>query len=269
MWGQPPLSLWPDPEVGPNTLGPSLSREPVVSPGGDAQLPAGLQLGACVQQRVPSVRGAPGPGLGARGGGDRGAEGRPLLWGFGMLRVPPSPRAGGWALTRSVFQVWIIANKVPGSHGLSRGTVCHRTGVQPREPKGQGWDYGIGVSEAYAGRLTWPGAAWSHRMLWDLVSGWVGGPRQSSSRVLDLPQSGSIVSPLDLRQPRVTRLSPSRGAGITSPSGPMPPEPSRAGPRRQPVTGVGSRASPARPRGWPEPRTRPTALFAADAALLT
>ncbi|XP_047570176.1 tectonin beta-propeller repeat-containing protein 1 [Lutra lutra] len=41
-------------------------------------------------------------------------------------------------------QVWIIANKVPGSHSMSRGTVCHRTGVQPREPMGQGWDYGIG-----------------------------------------------------------------------------------------------------------------------------
>ncbi|XP_046945091.1 tectonin beta-propeller repeat-containing protein 1 isoform X2 [Lynx rufus] len=41
-------------------------------------------------------------------------------------------------------QVWVIANKVQGSHSLSRGTVCHRTGVQPREPKGQGWDYGIG-----------------------------------------------------------------------------------------------------------------------------
>ncbi|XP_058141768.1 LOW QUALITY PROTEIN: tectonin beta-propeller repeat-containing protein 1 [Dasypus novemcinctus] len=41
-------------------------------------------------------------------------------------------------------QVWVIADKVQGSHGLSLGTVCHRTGVQPREPKGQGWDYGIG-----------------------------------------------------------------------------------------------------------------------------
>ncbi|XP_044534885.1 tectonin beta-propeller repeat-containing protein 1 [Gracilinanus agilis] len=40
--------------------------------------------------------------------------------------------------------VWVIANKVQGSHSLSCGTVCHRTGVQPREPKGQGWDYGIG-----------------------------------------------------------------------------------------------------------------------------
>lgn len=47
---------------------------------------------------------------------------------------------------KALFQVWVIANKVQGSHGLSRGTVCRRTGVQPREPKGQGWDYGIGVS---------------------------------------------------------------------------------------------------------------------------
>ncbi|KAF3853366.1 hypothetical protein F7725_014054 [Dissostichus mawsoni] len=41
-------------------------------------------------------------------------------------------------------QVWIIADKVQGSHGLSCGTVCHRLGVQPMEPKGQSWDYGIG-----------------------------------------------------------------------------------------------------------------------------
>uniref|UniRef100_G1TQ08 Tectonin beta-propeller repeat-containing protein 1 n=1 Tax=Oryctolagus cuniculus TaxID=9986 RepID=G1TQ08_RABIT len=41
-------------------------------------------------------------------------------------------------------QVWVIADKVQGSHSLSRGTVCHRTGVQPHEPRGQGWDYGIG-----------------------------------------------------------------------------------------------------------------------------
>lgn len=53
-----------------------------------------------------------------------------------------------WARSSNqvLFQVWVIANKVQGSHGLSRGTVCRRMGVQPREPKGQGWDYGIGVS---------------------------------------------------------------------------------------------------------------------------
>ncbi|CAL8302159.1 unnamed protein product [Lota lota] len=41
-------------------------------------------------------------------------------------------------------QVWIIADKVQGSHSLSCGTVCHRLGVQPQDPKGQSWDYGIG-----------------------------------------------------------------------------------------------------------------------------
>lgn len=41
-------------------------------------------------------------------------------------------------------QVWIIADKVQGSHSLSCGTVCHRLGVQPVEPKGLSWDYGIG-----------------------------------------------------------------------------------------------------------------------------
>ncbi|NXQ85258.1 TCPR1 protein, partial [Nyctibius grandis] len=41
-------------------------------------------------------------------------------------------------------QVWVIADKVQGRHSLSRGTVCHRTGVQPMRPKGLTWDYGIG-----------------------------------------------------------------------------------------------------------------------------
>ncbi|XP_067285521.1 tectonin beta-propeller repeat-containing protein 1 [Pseudorasbora parva] len=41
-------------------------------------------------------------------------------------------------------QVWIIADKVQGSHSLSCGTVCRRMGVLPMEPKGQSWDYGIG-----------------------------------------------------------------------------------------------------------------------------
>lgn len=43
------------------------------------------------------------------------------------------------------MQVWIIADKVQGSQSLSHGTVCHRLGVQPLTPKGQSWDYGIGV----------------------------------------------------------------------------------------------------------------------------
>uniref|UniRef100_A0A669B016 Tectonin beta-propeller repeat-containing protein 1 n=1 Tax=Oreochromis niloticus TaxID=8128 RepID=A0A669B016_ORENI len=44
-------------------------------------------------------------------------------------------------------QVWIIADKVQGSHSLSCGTVCHRLAVQPMQPKGQSWDYGIGVKK--------------------------------------------------------------------------------------------------------------------------
>ncbi|KAG8145666.1 hypothetical protein E2320_012173 [Naja naja] len=40
--------------------------------------------------------------------------------------------------------IWVIADKVQGSHSLSCGTVCHRTGIQPLEPKGASWDYGIG-----------------------------------------------------------------------------------------------------------------------------
>lgn len=71
-------------------------------------------------------------GVGAWGG-----SGCPLWSPAAIPRVPPSG---------SVFQVWVIADKVQGSRSLSRGTVCHRTGVQPLEPKGQGWDYGIGVS---------------------------------------------------------------------------------------------------------------------------
>ncbi|KAK7134549.1 hypothetical protein R3I93_017845 [Phoxinus phoxinus] len=41
-------------------------------------------------------------------------------------------------------QVWIIADKVQGSHSLSCGTVCRRLGVLPMEPEGHSWDYGIG-----------------------------------------------------------------------------------------------------------------------------
>jgi len=52
----------------------------------------------------------------------------------------------------------VIADKVQGSHGLSCGTVCHRTGVQPMEPKGLAWDYGIGVRVGTVLQLRW--GAW-------------------------------------------------------------------------------------------------------------
>ncbi|XP_016010636.2 tectonin beta-propeller repeat-containing protein 1 isoform X1 [Rousettus aegyptiacus] len=67
--------------------------------------------------------------------------------------MPSYPQGSGWEHVSNnvrrvsvgpLDQVWVIANKVQGSHSLSRGTVCHRTGVRPLEPKGQGWDYGIG-----------------------------------------------------------------------------------------------------------------------------
>lgn len=45
-----------------------------------------------------------------------------------------------------VLQVWVIADGVPGFPSESPGAVCHRLGVGPMQPKGQSWDYGIGVS---------------------------------------------------------------------------------------------------------------------------
>ncbi|XP_048223554.1 tectonin beta-propeller repeat-containing protein 1 isoform X2 [Perognathus longimembris pacificus] len=74
------------------------------------------------------------------------------LWFRGGI-TPSYPQGSSWEHVSNnvrlvsvgpLDQVWVIANKVQGSHGLSRGTVCRRTGVQPQEPKGQGWDYGIG-----------------------------------------------------------------------------------------------------------------------------
>lgn len=44
------------------------------------------------------------------------------------------------------LQVWTIADGVPGFPTETPGAVCHRLGVGPMQPKGQSWDYGIGVS---------------------------------------------------------------------------------------------------------------------------
>lgn len=41
--------------------------------------------------------------------------------------------------------MWIIADGVPGFPTETPGVVCHRLGVGPMKPKGQSWDYGIGV----------------------------------------------------------------------------------------------------------------------------
>uniref|UniRef100_A0A8C8C3A0 Tectonin beta-propeller repeat-containing protein 1 n=1 Tax=Oncorhynchus tshawytscha TaxID=74940 RepID=A0A8C8C3A0_ONCTS len=75
------------------------------------------------------------------------------LW-FRQGLTPSYPQGSSWehicnnvrkVSVGPLDQVWIIADKVQGSHSLSCGTVCHRLGVQPMEPKGQSWDYGIGV----------------------------------------------------------------------------------------------------------------------------
>nr|XP_057917268.1 tectonin beta-propeller repeat-containing protein 1 isoform X2 [Doryrhamphus excisus] len=67
--------------------------------------------------------------------------------------TPSYPQGSSWEYVSNnvrkvsvgpLDQVWIIADKVQGSHSLSRGTVCHRLGIHPMEPKGQSWDYGIG-----------------------------------------------------------------------------------------------------------------------------
>lgn len=181
---------------------PCLPREPVVPPRGDAQLPSGLQLGARVQQCAQCVCGAAGSGLGAHRRGKGGCGGS---WSPG-----PTTGVGGEMVAPSAnlpaLQVWVIADKVQGSQGLSRGTVCHRTGVQPREPKGQGWDYGIGVSRAG-----------------------VGGGQPGPS-----PGLWGSLKPAPPSPSPVTQPSPSRGAGTTSPPEAMPPGPPRGHLRSRP-----------------------------------
>lgn len=154
----------------------------------------------------------------------------------------------GAGFSRSLFQVWVIADKVQGSHSLSRGTVCRRTGVQSLEPKGQGWDYGIGVSRHWAAVLAGvsrrPGVGWGGPWAEPLE-----GPTPWRERLCPLTPSWPWVIP----------FSSPRGAGITSPSGPVPPGPPRVHPRSQPASRMGS------PRAWPVARGRPPAPSAAEA----
>uniref|UniRef100_A0A8C9W4Q9 Tectonin beta-propeller repeat-containing protein 1 n=1 Tax=Scleropages formosus TaxID=113540 RepID=A0A8C9W4Q9_SCLFO len=86
-----------------------------------------------------------------------------------------------------LLQVWIIADKVQGSHSLSCGTVCHRLGVQPMEPKGQSWDYGIG-------------GGWDHITV---RGNSLEAPRISMAMLSDrpVPASSTPHSPLPLRNP--------------------------------------------------------------------
>ncbi|XP_066432487.1 tectonin beta-propeller repeat-containing protein 1 isoform X2 [Eleutherodactylus coqui] len=74
------------------------------------------------------------------------------LW-FRVGVTPSYPQGSTWEHVSNnirkvsvgpLDQIWVIADKVQGSHSLSCGTVCHRIGVQPMALKGQSWDYGIG-----------------------------------------------------------------------------------------------------------------------------
>lgn len=238
-----------DPGVAPGTLG--LTAGPVLLPPGNLWYRQGVTpsypQGSSwehVSNNVCRVSVGPLDQVGCLGDG-----GRKFALGSGPgfpLWCPHCHPHGASTAQRVCFQVWVIANKVQGSRSLSRGTVCHRTGVQPLDPKGQGWDYGIGVSRQVGQSRTGRGwgatlRAWAPR-----------GARQSPS---GLWRGGLCPRP---PAAPVTWLSPSRGAGITSLSGPMPQEPSGARPSRQ----LGSRALPAGPcrRLWALSAAEPSAL---------
>ncbi|XP_063170979.1 tectonin beta-propeller repeat-containing protein 1 [Candoia aspera] len=106
------------------------------------------------------------------------------LWFRGGI-TPSYPQGSNWEHISNnirkvsvgpLDQIWVIADKVQGSHSLSCGTVCHRTGVQPTEPKGLSWDYGIG-------------GGWEHITV-------RGNPTES---IKIASQDGSSSSPRDLR----------------------------------------------------------------------
>ncbi|KAK2915914.1 hypothetical protein Q8A67_000288 [Cirrhinus molitorella] len=74
------------------------------------------------------------------------------LW-YRQGLTPSYPQGSAWELISSnvckvsvgpLDQVWIIADKVSGYPSESSGTVCHRLGVKPMQPKGLSWDLGIG-----------------------------------------------------------------------------------------------------------------------------
>ncbi|XP_075035775.1 tectonin beta-propeller repeat-containing protein 1 isoform X1 [Mixophyes fleayi] len=79
-------------------------------------------------------------------------DGNSNLW-FRQGTTPSYPQGSSWEHVSNnirkvsvgpLDQIWVIADKVQGSHSLSVGTVCHRLGVQPMALKGNSWDYGIG-----------------------------------------------------------------------------------------------------------------------------
>lgn len=153
---------------------PSLPREPVVPPGGHAQLPAGLHLGARVQQCAPSVRGAPGPGLGLGGRadahsgvGDLGGSGSCSGLPTAVPTVPPQPGLG-------LQQVC-----VPGlghcqqSPGQPQPEPGNRVSPHRRAAAGaQGAGLGLRHRGERAGDGCWARAAWSRGTCSPMAWGW-------------------------------------------------------------------------------------------------
>lgn len=103
----------------------------MVQTGSHPQLPSGLRLGAHLQQRHQGVCGTAGPGQTTA---DK-TEFRCTSDRSKMINDAAAPPP----------QVWVIADGVPGFPTETPGAVCHRLGVGPMKPKGQSWDYGIGV----------------------------------------------------------------------------------------------------------------------------
>lgn len=183
---------------------PSLHREPVAPPGGRARLPAGLRLGARVQQRAPCVRGAPGPGLGSGPWGARAPLPSPHCH-SPLPPPPPAPQQSGPGLQQVCLPGLGHRQQSPGQpqpepgnrvspHGRA-ATAAHRAGLGLRhrgEPPAEGGRPGQG-SKGTLCVLGPPG----------LQLAWVGGkPRRS-------PQG----SP-----------GPSRLGGWALPPDPLPPQ---------------------------------------------
>uniref|UniRef100_A0A3Q3GQ88 Tectonin beta-propeller repeat-containing protein 1 n=1 Tax=Labrus bergylta TaxID=56723 RepID=A0A3Q3GQ88_9LABR len=110
------------------------------------------------------------------------------LW-FRQGLTPSYPQGSAWELISNnvtkvsvgpLDQVWIIADGVPGFTSETPGAVCHRLGVGPMQPKGQGWDYGIG-------------GGWEH------IS--VRGNSAEAPRAPHLPAAGPPRSPLPHQRP--------------------------------------------------------------------
>ncbi|XP_051905239.1 tectonin beta-propeller repeat-containing protein 1 isoform X2 [Hippocampus zosterae] len=74
------------------------------------------------------------------------------LW-YRQGLTPSYPQGSAWEVISNnatkvsvgpLDQVWMIADRMAGFPAETPGTVCHRLGVGPMQPKGQLWDYGIG-----------------------------------------------------------------------------------------------------------------------------